>query len=210
MTNNVLDFKVSAHPSDSAMILFVKRDPERLPALYVLNNIDSNKLNRGNCPKSENHVIFTNLATVTNSVGMPIFRFDVVDNVETTIVQVALSASGNFRAWDNKQAVYSQGDVVDYDMHGFYHVKDKPFSSYVAFIIDKFGLVTKIKGVNPGCSKVDELATYKDLRHFKSSNHIDEAKDHQSYYIGFNGNDRRERTRYWGVGDVFQGFLGLW
>lgn len=158
ITTSVEDFKVSQHPKDAAMIYYVKGGN-----LYVLHNA---KLT-GDCPKASKKMIMANLAKKHGD-----YRYNVVPSVDTTIVNVALSQTGHFYAWDNTATVLSQHNVADYSLHGQFGVKGAAFSSYALFAISELGFVLKVKGLSPEDSKWDYSDRYSDLKEFKTKNHI--------------------------------------
>ena len=91
---------------------------------------------------------------------------------QTTIVNLALDNKGVFKAWDNKKLVLKQSNVVDYKMNGNFGAKGKPFSSYVAFLIDGNGYILKVKGKSPEKSKWDNSRTYRSIKEFKKANNL--------------------------------------
>ncbi len=154
ITNDVEDFKVSQHPNDVAMVYFIKKRD-----LYVLHNT----VRTGNCPKASTKVLQNNIAKKHGD-----YRYSVVSNTDTTIVNVALGENGRFTAWDDTKLVLDQSRVADYTMHGKFGVKGAPFSSYALFLINETGNVLKVKGNNPAGSLWDTSERFLDLAEFKA------------------------------------------
>lgn len=152
ITNNVDSFKVSSHPNDAAMVYF-----ERDNDLYVLHNASRT----GNCPKASKKVITSNVA-----------KYNVVSSTQTTIVNLALSKSGTFTAWDNTTPVVSKTGVKSYSMSQCYGVSGKSFSTYVAFAINSAGHIFKVKGKSPGSSNWDTSARYNSVDEFVRKNNV--------------------------------------
>ncbi|WP_372370951.1 hypothetical protein [Candidatus Uabimicrobium sp. HlEnr_7] len=151
VTTRVADFKISHHPQDAAMIYFIRDNN-----LYILKRSDK---------KSKKAIIFQDIAKAGKK-----YRYNVAPSPKTTIVNLALSGKGEFRAWDNKKIVLQQNNVVNYKMNNNFAAKGKPFSSYVAFAIDTNGYILKIKGKSPGKSKWDNSRSYKNIKEFKRVN----------------------------------------
>ena len=168
ITNKVEDFKISMHPSDKAVVYFIREESNSSSSyetynLYVLHNASRT----GQCPKASKKKIVSDVAYVDGK-----FKYNVVSNTNTTIVNVALNANGQFTAWDNNQVVLTQNNVEDYTLHNKFGVSGAPFSSYVVFAINDDGYVLKVKGKTPSSSKWDRGTQYSDLADFKRSNRI--------------------------------------
>lgn len=155
VTNNVKDFKISIHPRDAAVLYF-----ERSGDLYVANEVKV----KGDCPEMKKKVIMTNVK-----------KYNVVGNTKTTIVNTALSQSGEFVAWDNVKPVYKDILVEDYLLNRNYGSEGKSFSSYVAFTLGMDHYVTKVKGQKDGSyiKSKDSGRAYRDLQSFKRDMNID-------------------------------------
>lgn len=121
----------------------------------------------GNCPKTSRKLILSDVARKSGD-----WRYSVVSNTNTTIVNVALSRNGDFHAWDNARVVLTARDVQDYSMHQKYGVSGAPFSTYVLFALNDAGFVLKVKGQDPGSSKWDTSRRYNSLSEFKRANDI--------------------------------------
>lgn len=157
VTTKVLDFKVSQHPNDVAMIYFVR--DENTPNLYVLHNAETT----GNCPKTSKKLIESDLAKKNGE-----YRYNVVSNTDTTIVNVSLARNGDFKAFDDKALVLSQRNVADYVLHNSFGVRGAAFSSYVLFALNDGGFVLKVKGQTPAASNWDLSERYSNLQEFKT------------------------------------------
>jgi len=154
VTNGVTDVKISLHPMDAASAYFV-----RMGDLYVSNPVRVGY----ECPAMSHKVIMRNVK-----------KYSVVSNPRTTIVNTALSTSGEFTAWDNVRPVYQEFSIADYSMNLNYGEKINgrgvPYSSYVAFTIDNFGFVTKIKGEGAALIKSkDANRRFSSIAEFKNS-----------------------------------------
>ena len=152
ITNDVESFKVSSHPSDAAMVYFVRSDD-----LYVLHNSSRT----GNCPKASKKVIMRNVK-----------KYSVVSTTKTTIVNIALDNRGNFSSWDNRSPLVRKTGVEAYSMNNCYGVSGKSFSSYVAFAINRAGHIFKLKGKSPSDSKWDTSKKYRSVSEFVSKNNV--------------------------------------
>jgi hypothetical protein len=154
VTTNVDNFKISQHPNDRAMVYFKKNGD-----LYVLGRSTPSY----GCPKANTKVLMENVK-----------KYSVTSNTQTTIVNVALSKSGKFVAWDNVAPVLTTPyDVIadDYQMNQNFGADGKPFSSYVAFVhTARGGAIMKVKGINPEGSKWDTSRYYTSIRDFKEAN----------------------------------------
>ena len=129
---DVLDIKVSMHPKDAAVLYYTKKSDSG-KKLVVVNNIDGDFA--GKCMKVAKKTLAENVK-----------EFSVVSNSHTTIVNAALTKSGEFLAWDNTNVVYRDLGVTDYQMNTCYGSEGKSFSSYALFTIDQSGTVNKVKG----------------------------------------------------------------
>lgn len=171
VTTNVVDFKISEHPSDAAMIYFVKTDG----TLYYLKNADARR--DGNCPAANTAALLSDLKKEGSK-----YRYNVVSNTNTTIVNVALTkgwflSAGTFLAWPNTGSpVVRETDITDYSMNECYGADGKSYKTYVAFIMNSLGQVKKIKGEKPEDSKWDLDHRYDSIQDFKKSNHVCEAQ----------------------------------
>ncbi|MDD4972725.1 MAG: hypothetical protein PHY93_00160 [Bacteriovorax sp.] len=160
ITNNVDEFKISQHPSDNAMAYFVKDGD-----LYVLHNLqtfgDVVNVSNGDCPKTSKKLIVEDID-----------KYTVVSNINTNVVNLTLSKSGRFLAWDNDKAILTAEHIANYVNNECYGAKDElSFKSYVAFAIDTNGYVYKIKGEHAEDSKVSP-EKYDDLKEFKKKNQV--------------------------------------
>lgn len=157
ITNDVKDFKISQHPNDAAVAYYESKN-----SLWVINNQDTTR--NGNCPKVAKKVIMQNVK-----------EWKVMSNTNTTIVNAAVDESGNFNAWDNIRVVYSQKNVIDFQMNSCFNVSGKSFSSYALFTLDSYGDVNKIK-VNgtyyvSDASKI-QRGNWRSLTDWKNDQHV--------------------------------------
>lgn len=129
---DVLDIKVSQHPKDAAVLYYTKKS-DLGKKLVVVNNVDGDFA--GKCMKVTKKVLVDNVK-----------EFSMVSNSKTTIVNAALTKSGEFLAWDNNAVVYRDFGVVDYQMNTCYGSEGKSFSSYALFTLDATGTINKVKG----------------------------------------------------------------
>ena len=130
VTSGVKDFKISQHPNDVAVIYYRKNGD-----LYMVNK-DKERRTRGQCPSAEGN---------TKKLMSNVKKYTVTSNTDTTIVNAALSKSGQFSAWDNVQVVYSDINVDDFTMNSCFGAKGKSFSSYVLFTLDRYNNISKVK-----------------------------------------------------------------
>ncbi len=129
---DVIEMKVSQHPSDSAVLYFTKTSKQG-KQLVAVNNKDGDFA--GKCLK-------VNKTTLMDNVK----EFSVIPAKETTIINAALSQSGQFKAWDKTKVVYQDSGVVDYQINTCFGQAGKSFNSYGLFTLDASGIVTKVKG----------------------------------------------------------------
>ena len=160
VTTDVIEFKVSQHPDDAAVIYYLRR--ERGAAnLYSLENTDGG----GQCPKAKKHRILDDIA---RSGGR--YKYSVVPSAKAEIVAVALSRQGTLVAWDEQTAVVEEQGVEDYRLHDRFGKAGAPFRRYVAFAIDSAGFVLKLDGRAPRGSRYDSQQPYPDLDAFWAIN----------------------------------------
>ncbi|MCM0606244.1 MAG: hypothetical protein KA715_09150 [Xanthomonadaceae bacterium] len=162
ITNNVEDIKISAHPQDKAMIYFIKNSD-----LYVLHNADRT----GQCPKASTKVITSNVAHSYNKKTKENsnYRYNVVSNTKTLVVNVVLDSYGNLEVWGDVKKLGYQDGIVDYSMYNYYNVKGKPFSSYVLFALMNNGCILKVDGDNVAQSKTDCERKWSSIKEFKDN-----------------------------------------
>lgn len=126
VTDKVTSFKISQHPTDSAVIYY-----ERENDLYVVHNQGTKS---GNCPSVSKKKIMSNVK-----------EYSVIPNRDTFIVNAALSSSGQFSAWEDVKPAYTDNNVSDYVINTCYKQKGKSFNTIVLFTIDRSGFVTKVR-----------------------------------------------------------------
>ncbi len=155
VTSGVSDFKNSLHPKDAAVMYYVRGGD-----LYVANEVKV----KGQCPSMTKKMIMPNVK-----------KFSVVGTNNTTIVNTALSKSGEFVAWDNVKPVYKDILVEDYLLNRNYGSKGKSFSSYVAFTLGYDHYITKVKGQSDDSYiKAKESArTYDSIQDFKKAMNVE-------------------------------------
>lgn len=146
----VEDFKVSQHPHDVAFVYYIQRGNLK----YISSSGKPMK------------PLFEKIKKIKSR-----YKYNVVPSTDTVIVNVALNESGEFRAWDNKTTVYRAESIKDYRMNSSFG-SGRPFSSYVAFLIDNKGYITKVRGKHPQQSKVDYSRPYKSVAEFIEINEI--------------------------------------
>ena len=129
---DVVDMKVSQHPTDTAVLYFTKVNKSG-KALVAVNNVDGDFA--GQCLKSKKTTLMENVK-----------EFSIVPSKDTTIINAALSKTGQFKAYDSKKVVYQDVGIVDYQINTCFGQQGKAFSSYGLFTIDRSGIVTKVKG----------------------------------------------------------------
>lgn len=156
VTNDVLDFKVSQHPRDLAVIYFVRREGPRAN-LYVLHNT----ARRGDCPKAKKLQI---LADLDRKRGK--YRYSIVSSTKTEAVSMALSRRGVLKVWSRDDTLLEKRRMKDYRLHDKYGKRGAPFSRYVGFALDRRGRVLKIDGRRPQTSSYDRSQRYRRLDEF--------------------------------------------
>lgn len=141
VTTKVVDFKISMHPKDDAMMYFIKEGD-----LYELHNTGA--ATPGQCPKAEVVLAMKNVAKIDGK-----YKYNVVSSTNTKIVNMALDKEGNLKAWDNEKLVLTQNGVADYKMNICNDQPGAAFSRYVAFAEDAYGRILKVDGDKPEESK---------------------------------------------------------
>lgn len=136
LDQDVIDFKVSQHPNDAAVLYYVKKSSSG-EKLMIVNNTDGDA--GGQCVKA-----------VKKELMDGVKEYSVVSNQHTTIVNANLGKNGLFQAWDDQRVVYQDNGIVDYQMNPCFGAEGKAFSSYAIFTIDTSGIVTKVKGLAGG------------------------------------------------------------
>lgn len=129
---DVIDMKVSIHPTDQAVVYYTK-SASGGKQLIAVNNVDGDRA--GECVKVKKEILMDNVK-----------EFSVIPNRDTTIVNAALSKSGLLRAWDASALVYEDHGVMDYQINSCFNQTGKAFNSYGLFTIDRSGIVMKVKG----------------------------------------------------------------
>lgn len=154
---DVIDMKVSIHPTDNAVLYFTKGTKSG-KQLIAVKNVDGDFA--GQCVKVKKTVLMDNVK-----------EFSIVPNQNTSIVNAALSRTGQLKAWDSKTLVYQDSGIVDYQINSCFGQSGKAFSSYALFTIDKSGIVTKVKGNGgrfvkdkPDNSRFQSLSQFVDVR----------------------------------------------
>lgn len=147
---------------DGVSQIAVANNPGDAAYLYYLQRGDLCIINCG----GDQRTLLRDIRCVDGS-----YKFDVISSADSSIVNVALNDFGRFIAWGNKVRVFTERNIRDYCLNpGF--GKGGPFSSYVAFLIDYQGFVTRLKSRNPGSSKADYSRKYANLDEFLSINEV--------------------------------------
>ena len=152
ITSGVTEFKVAQHPADAAAIYFVKNGDLKI----LLPPVGA----PGHCPKAE---------TVT--VASRIARFTLIGDARSPAFVMTLDADGQFQAVGADGAVASVPAARDFAMNACHGQPDKKFSSYSAFVLDRDGLVTRLKG-REAAEKTDFSRAYASLDDFRTSNQV--------------------------------------
>jgi hypothetical protein len=119
ITSGVTEFKVAQHPADGGAIYFVKAGD--LKVLVAPAYVD------GNCPKAD-------VRTVTEGV----VKYALVTDPASPAVLMTLDREGTFRSIGPATNVEIPG-VADFSMNACAGQQGHKFSSYGAFVIDRFG-----------------------------------------------------------------------
>ncbi|MFK7826132.1 MAG: hypothetical protein AB8G05_18410 [Oligoflexales bacterium] len=117
ITNNVSSFKVSQHPNDLAMIYF-----EKAGDLYMLRNAVDRS---GKCPKAEKKLLLKSVK-----------KYSIIPSTKSIIVNIALSNSGELRAWSNDKVIVSHQNVSKYKVNPTFGKSGDENTDTIAFIID--------------------------------------------------------------------------
>lgn len=151
ITNGVTEFRVASHPLDEGAIYFVKAGDLKvlLPPARATSG----------CPKAD-------VRTVVPSVK----KYALVTDPKSPVVLMSLDADDHFQGFGPEGRVNIR-DVADFVMNACYGQDGRSFSSYSAFIIDAYGLVTRLKGKEPG-EKTDFKRAYTSLDEFKTVNRV--------------------------------------
>lgn len=158
VTSDVDDFKVAQHPDDPTAIYVVKQG-----ALFALTVAQGDR--EAECPKAQ---LDSLVSTLDRTGGKWAYR--VVDRKDTPLSLVAQDTSGRVTAWDQRGvAVYVEGAVA-FKINECFGSK-KSFSSYVAFVLDGDGRVSKLGGKDPRKSKADP-ARYRSMDAFLAKNRV--------------------------------------
>jgi hypothetical protein len=161
-TSDVKSFRLSEHEKDWAAAYFEKNGD-----LYMIGYIDPKTRSDGqyfsSCPASNNvKVLMSNVD-----------KYTVVSNSNTTLVNMALSTSGEFKAWDDTNVLIKASNISEFLMSPCYGVTGKSFNSYVAFIRSKNGYIGKVKGDEDwNDSKWDKSNTYSSIDSFMTSQNV--------------------------------------
>src|SRR5262249_34848112 len=151
ITNKVTDFKIAQHPADAAALYFVKDGD--LKILFPPTSAS------GGCPKAE-------AMTVTPNVS----RFTVVTDPRSPWFVMTLDGAGQFQAVGHDGALSVPG-AQDFVMNACHGQSDRKFSSYSAFVLDRDGLVTRVKG-REATEKTDFARSYGSLEEFRNANGV--------------------------------------
>jgi hypothetical protein len=158
VTSDVDDFKVAQHPNDPTAIYVVKKG-----GLFALTVGEGDR--GAECPKAHLDSLISSLDR-----GGGKWLYKVVDRKDTPISLVAQDTSGRVTAWDQQGvAVFVEG-AVTFKLNECFGSK-KSFSSYVAFVLDGDGRVSKLGGKDPRKSKADP-ARYQSMDAFLAKNRV--------------------------------------
>ena len=159
VTSDVDDFKIAQHPNDPTAVYLVRKGA--LEALTVQGDADR----AAACPKAQ---LQTLIPALDRAGGAWVYK--VVDRKDTPLSLVAQDTNGRVTAWDDRGVAVSVEGAVEVEMNPCFGTK-KAFGSFVAFVRDRAGLVSKIGGKDPRKSKADP-ARYGSLDAFKAKNNV--------------------------------------
>ena len=175
VTNKVLSYKMSYHSADEAVAYYVRDEGAANGVLYAL--MDAPTYGSSQCPKS------TKIKVLSKLSGNVDDSYKIVSNLKdlelgTTAVMIAVNSVGELVGWRGRAALFYNAKGIYYSdltMNTCYGSKDKSFSSYVAFVLEKgpgrYHRLLKIKGRNTVAeSKFDTLTweTVKDFKDYRS------------------------------------------
>ncbi len=155
VNRDVLDFKISQHPNDRALVYFVK-DEYGIANLWELSSITN-----------KTQFLTRDIKKINGH-----FKYDVIPSTDTTIVMVSLSNNGSLRAWDNDGEIEKWLLIEDYRLNPNFGKAGMPFSSYAVFAIDKAGYVIKIKGKDFQNSKAETTKKFNSIDEFLRVNKL--------------------------------------
>jgi hypothetical protein len=151
ITTRVTELKVATHPADGAAVYFVKDGD--LMALVPPPRPG------GACPKAD-----------VRHVASGVKKFTLVSDAASPFVLMALDRDDRFRAIGPEGAI-DVPDATAFSMNACHGQQGRRFSSYAAFVIDRFGMVTKVKG-SEAAEKTDFKRAYASLDEFRNVNQV--------------------------------------
>jgi hypothetical protein len=156
VTSGVTDFKIAKNDDAAYAYYEAKGD------LFVVYNQGAGG---GNCP--------------------PVVKTDIMKNVDVwkivpaenlTVVNAALSKGNHFTAWGPSAVLYSDDNVVEFEINTCYGQAGKAFSSYAIFTRDVSNNITKVKVVGSGPFTRDdskpESQSFKSIAEFKAARKV--------------------------------------
>lgn len=155
VSTEVYDFKIAQHPEDPTAAYVVKKG-----GLFALTTSPEDR-RAAACPSARLQPLVPGVERAKGT-----WQYKVVDRKDTPISLVAQDTDGRVTAWDAQGVAVSVDGAVELRMNECFGSK-KSFSSYVAFVLDREGRVSKIGGKDPRKSKAD-AARYDSLDSFVS------------------------------------------
>lgn len=167
VTTRVQDFKISEHLNDTGLVYFIKASQGQDSMWQVQQSAEPGE---GQCPKTVAFKLLDNIEKKGEK-----FSYYITSNTHTSIVKAALTADGNFVAYDNIGPVLQSNPagvkITDVSMNECFGVDGKSFKTYVMFLHDANDRIHKIKGDEPGEFKTDP-GTYASIAKFKEANNV--------------------------------------
>jgi len=176
VTNKVVDIKMNMHVADEAVAYLVRAEGTATATNNVLYAVmdSSPAFGTNQCPKSERIKSLEGLATPVGD------NFKIVSNLKdwelgTTVSMMAINTTGDLVGWRGRNAVFVNNPTVKFEditMNTCYGTKDKSFSSYVSFLLEKTNTqakrVLKVKGRNTVAESKWDTRTFKSIAEFKT------------------------------------------
>jgi hypothetical protein len=179
LASNVFDFQVSKHKSDVGLAYFINGEGSGHNHLYMVGK-DGRATSLNYCPTDH----CTSLYAMHVKQIDGVFKFDVVDDADSTIELLVLTEDNVFTAWDNERVLKNKNtnktigkffNIHDYKYNENYGIAGYNFATSVAFLLqanpdlsqNSFQVI-KLNGKDVEASKVDTNngKGYKSLQDF--------------------------------------------
>ena len=151
ITTGVSEFRVARHPHDDGIIYFVQDGDLKVlvPPVHAT----------GVCPRP-----------TVRTVASDVKKYALVSDPHSAMVVLTVDGDDRFQAV-GPQGVVDVSEVRDFGLNPCFGEVGKKFSNFAAFVIDRYGLVTKLKGNETG-ERTDFKRAYVSLDEFRSVNGV--------------------------------------